>query len=147
MRGAGVVDGYPDNPEANVASFRAGWFRTGDSGMLDADGYLHLRGRIKELVNRGGEKISPQEVEDVLLRHPAVSEAAVDAVPDPKYGEVVGAAVVLREQVGERDLQAHCAELLAAFKVPERVAILDAIPKGPTGRVQRRLLPELIDPT
>jgi oxalate---CoA ligase len=142
VRGPGVVDSYRANPEATAASFRDGWFRTGDSGSLSPDGYLSLAGRIKELINRGGEKISPHEVEDALLGHPDVVEAVAFALPDAKYGETVGAAVVMRSAVGEDDLRAHCGERLAAFKVPVRVHVVDAIPKGPTGKVQRRLLAE-----
>jgi acyl-CoA synthetase (AMP-forming)/AMP-acid ligase II len=144
VRGPGVVDGYRANPEANAASFRDGWFRTGDSGSLDADGYLGLAGRIKELINRGGEKISPHEVEDVLLRHAAVAEAVAFALPDTKYGETVGAVVVLRAEAAEDALRAHCAERLAGFKVPVRIVAMDAIPKGPTGKLQRRRMAELI---
>jgi oxalate---CoA ligase len=142
VRGPGVVDSYRANPEATAASFRDGWFRTGDSGSLSPDGYLSLAGRIKELINRGGEKISPHEVEDALLAHPAVVEAVAFAVPDDKYGEAVGAVVVTRALVAGDELRAHCGERLAAFKVPVRVHVLDAIPKGPTGKVQRRLLAE-----
>jgi acyl-CoA synthetase (AMP-forming)/AMP-acid ligase II len=144
VRGPGLVDGYLNNAEATAESFRDGWFRTGDSGSLDEDGYLRLAGRIKELINRGGEKISPAEVEDVVLAHPAVSEAVAFALPDERYGETVAVAVVLRSPVDEASLRRHCANHLAAFKVPRRVAILDQIPKGPTGKIQRRLLPELI---
>jgi oxalate---CoA ligase len=142
VRGPGVVDAYRANPEATAASFRDGWFRTGDSGVLSADGYLSLSGRLKELINRGGEKISPHEVEDALLGHPDVVEAVAFAVPDAKYGETVGAAVVARGAVGEDALRAHCDGRLAAFKVPVRIHVVDAIPKGPTGKVQRRLLAE-----
>ena len=140
VRGPSVIDGYRNNPAANEASFRNGWFRTGDSGTISADGYLTLEGRIKELINRGGEKISPHEVEEALLSHPAVAEAVVYAVPDEKYGEQVAAAVVLRSDSSPNELAGHCAERLAAFKVPVSIAFLDQIPKGPTGKVQRRLL-------
>jgi acyl-CoA synthetase (AMP-forming)/AMP-acid ligase II len=142
VRGPGVVDTYRANPEATAASFRDGWFRTGDSGQVSPDGYLALAGRIKELINRGGEKISPHEVEDALLGHPEVVEAVAFALPDAKYGETVGAAVVARSAIGEEALRAYCDERLAAFKVPARIHVLDAIPKGPTGKVQRRLLAE-----
>jgi oxalate---CoA ligase len=142
VRGPGVVDAYRANPEATAASFRDGWFRTGDSGVLSADGYLSLSGRLKELINRGGEKISPHEVEDALLGHPDVVEAVAFAVPDAKYGETVGAAVVARSAVAEDALRAHCDGRLAPFKVPVRIHVVDAIPKGPTGKVQRRLLAE-----
>jgi acyl-CoA synthetase (AMP-forming)/AMP-acid ligase II len=144
VRGPGVVDGYRANPEANAASFRDGWFRTGDSGSLDGEGYLALAGRIKELINRGGEKISPHEVEDVLLRHGAVAEAVAFALPDAKYGETVGAVVVLRADAAEEALRTHCAAHLASFKVPVRIVAMDAIPKGPTGKLQRRRMAELI---
>jgi acyl-CoA synthetase (AMP-forming)/AMP-acid ligase II len=144
VRGDSVVDGYLDNPEANATSFRDGWFRTGDLGSLSEDGYLTLEGRIKEMINRGGEKISPLEVEDALLRHPSVAEAVVYAREDPKYGEQVAAAVVAASPVTADELQAHCAASLASFKVPASIALLDAIPKGPTGKVQRRLMPDLV---
>jgi acyl-CoA synthetase (AMP-forming)/AMP-acid ligase II len=144
IRGASVIDGYRDNPEANAASFRDGWFRTGDLGRLSEDGYLTLEGRIKEMINRGGEKISPIEVEEVLLRHPAIAEAAVYGRPDDKYGEQVAAAVVPSDSVTASELQEHCATALAAFKVPASIALLTAIPKGPTGKVQRRLLSDQV---
>ena len=145
IRGASVVEEYRGNPEATAANFRDGWFRTGDRGVLSDDGYLTLAGRIKELINRGGEKISPHEVEEVLLSHPDVAEAAAFAMPDEKYGEQVGAIVVPRNstEVVERGLREHCARALAEFKVPHRFFIRDEIPKGPTGKVQRRHLAEL----
>ncbi len=144
VRGPGVVDGYRSNPEANAASFRDGWFRTGDSGLLDAEGYVHLAGRIKELINRGGEKISPHEVEDALLKHPAVTEAVAFSLPDAKYGETVAAVVVLIGDADEAGLQRHCADLLASFKVPTRIVPMDEIPKGATGKIQRRTMAERI---
>jgi acyl-CoA synthetase (AMP-forming)/AMP-acid ligase II len=137
VRGGNVVDGYENNPEANAAAFVAGWFRTGDQGVLDEDGYLLLTGRIKELINRGGEKISPLEIDDVLLRHPAVAEALAFAVPHKTLGEEVHAAVVLKAEAGERELREHCARALAEFKVPRQVHILDALPRGATGKLQR----------
>jgi acyl-CoA synthetase (AMP-forming)/AMP-acid ligase II len=144
VRGASVVDGYRDNPTANEASFRDGWFRTGDSGTISADGYLTLSGRIKELINRGGEKISPHEVEDALTSHPAVAEAVAYGIPDARYGEQVAAAVVLRADTSAKELARHCATILASFKVPVSIALVPSIPKGPTGKVQRRLLSEQI---
>jgi acyl-CoA synthetase (AMP-forming)/AMP-acid ligase II len=144
VRGPGVVDGYRSNPEANAASFRDGWFRTGDSGSLDPEGYVHLAGRIKELINRGGEKISPHEVEDALLKHPAVTEAVAFSLPDAKYGETVGAVVVLTADADEEELQRHAADLLASFKVPTRIVAMDEIPKGATGKIQRRTMAERI---
>jgi acyl-CoA synthetase (AMP-forming)/AMP-acid ligase II len=145
VRGPSVVDQYLGNPAATAASFRDGWFRTGDVGKLSADGYLTLVGRVKEMINRAGEKISPYEVEDVLLAHPAVAEAAAYPVPDETYGEQVGVVVVLRGEATPRELAAHCAARLAAFKRPARVTILPEIPKGPTGKVQRLTLAALVD--
>jgi len=145
VRGPSVVDSYLDNPAATAASFRDGWFRTGDVGKLSADGYLTLVGLLKELINRAGEKISPYEVEEALLAHPSVAEAAAYPVPDEKYGEQVGVVVVLRGEATPGELAAHCADRLAAFKRPARVAILPEIPKGATGKVQRRTLAALVD--
>lgn len=144
VRGPGVIDGYRDAPEADATSFRDGWFRTGDSGRLSDDGYLTLEGRIKELINRAGEKISPHEVEEALLSHPAVIEAVAYGTPDAKYGESVAAVLVVADDVTDRDLRRHCGERLAAFKVPASIARVDTIPKGPTGKVQRRTMASLI---
>jgi acyl-CoA synthetase (AMP-forming)/AMP-acid ligase II len=132
-----VVDGYENNPEANAKAFTDGWFRTGDQGRIDADGYLSLTGRIKELINRGGEKISPLEIDDVLLRHPAVAEALAFAVPHKTLGEDIHAAVVLKSPATESELRAHCAASLAEFKVPRKIHILTEIPRGATGKLQR----------
>ncbi len=138
VRGPNVTHGYHNNPEANAASFANGWFRTGDRGVQGADGYLTLIGRIKELINRGGEKISPLEVDAVLLAHPAVGEVATFGAPDAKYGEEVHAAVVLRAEATVEQLQVHCRERLAAFKVPKVVYIVQELPRTATGKVQRR---------
>lgn len=137
VRGPNVVSGYENNPEANAAAFVNGWFRTGDQGLHDADGYLVLTGRLKELINRGGEKISPLEIDDVLLRHPAVAEALAFAVPHKTLGEEVHAAVVLKDEVSERELREHCAARLAEFKVPKAFHILPELPRGATGKLQR----------
>jgi acyl-CoA synthetase (AMP-forming)/AMP-acid ligase II len=137
VRGPNVIDGYENNPDANATAFVGGWFRTGDQGMIDADGYLALTGRLKELINRGGEKISPLEIDDVLLRHPAVAEALAFAVPHKTLGEDIHAAVVLKSPVGDRELRDHCAALLADFKVPRTFHILDQLPRGATGKPQR----------
>jgi len=145
VRGPAVVDEYLGNPAATAASFSGGWFRTGDVGTLSDSGYLTLVGRIKELINRAGEKISPHEVEDVLLAHPAVAEAAAYPVPDEKYGEQVGVVVVLAAEATPRELAAFCADRLAAFKRPAKVTILPEIPKGPTGKIQRRTLAALVE--
>jgi acyl-CoA synthetase (AMP-forming)/AMP-acid ligase II len=146
IRGPNVIDGYENNPEANLASFTNGWFRTGDLGTLDGAGYLRLLSRIKELINRGGEKIAPREIDEALESHPAVKEAVSFGVPHPTWGEEVAAAVVLSEAVPEKDLIAHCRGLLADFKVPKRVHIVESIPRTPTGKVQRRFVAEQLSP-
>jgi acyl-CoA synthetase (AMP-forming)/AMP-acid ligase II len=143
VRGPNVMRGYRNHPEANTAAFIDGWFRTGDIGAIDNDGYLALTGRIKDLINRGGEKISPAEVEAVLLEHPAVAEAAVFGVPDAKYGEEVSAAVVLRGAATAQELGAYCRTRLADFKVPKLIHLVSAIPKNAMGKVKRRDLTAL----
>ena len=137
IQGPNVVSGYENNPEANAKSFTNGWFRTGDQGFLDEDGYLTLTGRLKELINRGGEKIGPREIDEVLLSHPAVAEAVCFGVPHSSWGEEVEAAVVLREPVNETDILAFCKERLADFKRPKKIHITDAIPRTATGKIQR----------
>jgi acyl-CoA synthetase (AMP-forming)/AMP-acid ligase II/aryl carrier-like protein len=139
IRGPNVTAGYVNNPAANAAAFTNGWFRTGDQGSIDDDGYLTLTGRLKELINRGGEKIAPVEVDEALLDHPAVAQALTFAMPHPTLGEEVAAAVVLRAgtSASERQLREFAATRLAYFKLPRRIVILDAIPKGPTGKPQR----------
>lgn len=137
VKGANVFDGYENNPEANATAFVNGWFRTGDQGVLNVDGYLSLTGRLKELINRGGEKISPLEVDNVLLRHPAVAEALAFAVPHKTLGEDIHAALVLKSEVSEKELRKHCSLLLAEFKVPRQFHILDELPRGATGKLQR----------
>jgi acyl-CoA synthetase (AMP-forming)/AMP-acid ligase II len=136
VRGPGVMDGYHANEQANAEAYYGEWFRTGDQGRIES-GYLTLTGRIKEIIIRGGENISPLEVEAALLRHTAVSEAVVYAIPDAKYGHVVGAAVIANEEATESDLISHCREQLAAFKVPTVIHLVDSIPRTPTGKVQR----------
>lgn len=142
VKGANVVDGYENNPQANAASFRDGWFRTGDQGMLSADGYLSLVGRLKEMINRGGEKIAPREIDEVLLQHPAVGEAVAFGTPHERWGEEVAAAVVLTADASERELQAFARERLADYKVPKRILVVDAIPRTATGKIQRRNVAE-----
>jgi oxalate---CoA ligase len=139
IRGENVTAGYENNPTANADAFTNGWFRTGDQGVLDDDGYLTITGRIKEIINRGGEKVSPREVDEVLMDHPAVAQAVTFAVPHDKLGEDVAAAVVLREGAAatERELRDFAATRLADFKVPRRIVLLDEIPKGATGKLQR----------
>ena len=139
IRGQNVTAGYENNPKANAEAFCAGWFRTGDQGVLDADGYVRLTGRLKEIINRGGEKISPREIDEVLMDHPAVRQVVTFAIPHGKLGEDVAAAVVLREgaTLTEKTLREFAAERLAPFKVPRRVVFLEEIPKGATGKLQR----------
>ncbi|MCB4822911.1 acyl--CoA ligase [Roseicella aerolata] len=139
IRGPNVTKGYEANPEANAKAFTNGWFRTGDQGMFDEDGYLMLTGRLKELIKRGGEQVSPLEVDGVLSEHPAVAQALTFSIPHPMLGEEVGAAVVLREGMTctERELRDYAAKHLADFKVPRKVVFLPEIPKGATGKLQR----------
>jgi acyl-CoA synthetase (AMP-forming)/AMP-acid ligase II len=138
IRGQNVTRGYHNNPAANEASFTNGWFRTGDYGVLDETGYLTLVGRLKELINRGGEKISPVEVDEALMTHPGVLEAVAFGIPDEKYGEAVAAAVVVRQGTTADELRAHVATRLSSFKVPAVVHLVEAIPRTATGKVQRR---------
>uniref|UniRef100_A0A803PLG6 Uncharacterized protein n=2 Tax=Cannabis sativa TaxID=3483 RepID=A0A803PLG6_CANSA len=144
IRGPNVTKGYKNNPEANKAAFQFGWFHTGDVGYFDEDGYLHLVGRIKELINRGGEKISPIEVDAVLLSHPDISQAVAFGVPDDKYGEEINCAVIPREgsEVDEDVVLRFCKKNLATFKVPKKVFITDSLPKTATGKIQRRIVAE-----
>jgi acyl-CoA synthetase (AMP-forming)/AMP-acid ligase II len=140
IRGENVTRGYENNPKANADGFFGAWFRTGDQGKMDTDGYLTITGRIKEIIIRGGEKISPREVDEVLLDHPAVGQCVTFAMPHDKLGEEVAAAVVLREGAAaadERQLREFAATRLADFKVPRKILILAEIPKGPTGKIQR----------
>jgi acyl-CoA synthetase (AMP-forming)/AMP-acid ligase II len=139
IRGPNVTPGYEANPEANAKAFTNGWFRTGDQGSIDAEGYLQLTGRLKELINRGGEKISPLEVDVVLMDHPAVQQCVTFAMPHDKLGEEVAAAVVLREgqTASERELRDFASQKLADFKVPRKIVLLQEIPKGATGKLQR----------
>ncbi len=139
IRGPNVTSGYQNNSDANASAFVNGWFRTGDQGIIDQDGYLTITGRLKEIINRGGEKISPREVDEVLLDHPAVIQAVTFAMPHDKLGEDVAAALVVsdRSAVTESDIRDFARNRLADFKVPRRVVFLDEIPKGPTGKLQR----------
>ncbi|MGH8501418.1 MAG: acyl--CoA ligase [Gammaproteobacteria bacterium] len=139
IRGPNVMCGYENNPQANALSFANGWFRTGDQGVLDEDGYLRLTGRLKEIINRGGEKISPREIDEVLMDHPAVLQAVAFAVPHTGLGEEVGAAVVLREHQNATatELRKFAAARLADYKVPRKIVVVTEIPKGPTGKLQR----------
>ena len=139
IRGANVTRGYENNPAANADAFTRGWFRTGDQGTMSADGYITITGRLKEIINRGGEKISPREVDEVLMDHPAIQQVVTFAVPHPKLGEDVATAVVLREgaSLSEKEVREFAARRLADFKVPRTVLFLPEIPKGATGKLQR----------
>jgi acyl-CoA synthetase (AMP-forming)/AMP-acid ligase II len=139
IRGANVMAGYENNPQANQAAFSNGWFRTGDEGYFDEDGYLFISGRIKEIINRGGEKVTPREVDEVFLEHPAVAQAVTFAVPHPTLGEDVAVAVVLRnnQSITPQALRQAAFTRLADFKVPSQVLIVSSIPKGATGKIQR----------
>lgn len=143
IRGKNVTKGYMNNPEATASSFtKDGFFRTGDQGKKDKDGYLILTGRIKELINRGGEKISPIELDSVMLSHPKIAEAVSFGVPDEMYGQEVHAAIVLKDGVDkkgiEKELMDYCATKVAKFKVPKHVYVTDVMPKTATGKIQRR---------
>ena len=143
ISGPNVTLGYENNPDANAKNFFDAdgkrWFRTGDQGAFDDDRFLHLTGRLKEIINRGGEKISPLEVDGVLMDHPAIQQVVTFALPHPKLGEDVAAAVVLRDgqNADERSIRDFASERMADFKVPRRVVIMDEIPKGATGKMQR----------
>jgi acyl-CoA synthetase (AMP-forming)/AMP-acid ligase II len=140
IQGANVFRGYENNPEANARAFVKGWFRTGDEGLLDEDCYLHLTGRIKDIIIRAGENIAPHEVDEILLRHPAVAAAVTFGCAHPTLGEEVFAAVVLHEPHGatESALIKHCRELLAEYKCPKKIYLVQSIPTTATGKIRRR---------
>jgi acyl-CoA synthetase (AMP-forming)/AMP-acid ligase II len=144
VKGPNVMKKYLDNDFANKSAFTSsGFFRTGDEGHMDEGGFLTITGRLKEMINKGGEKISPIEIDSALLAHPAVMEAVAFAIPDPKYGEVVGAAVRLRADmmhVSEADLMMFVGTKLASFKVPGGVFIVSELPRTASGKIQRRLI-------
>jgi acyl-CoA synthetase (AMP-forming)/AMP-acid ligase II len=139
IRGPNVTPGYENNPIANQSAFTNGWFRTGDEGYIDQDGYLFITGRIKEMINRGGEKITPREVDEVFLDHPAVGQAVTFAVPHNTLGEDIATAVVLKDdaEATQKQLRNFAFTRLAGHKVPSQVLLVDQIPKGPTGKLQR----------
>ena len=139
IRGDNVTPGYENNPAANESSFTDGWFRTGDQGFFDEDGYLKITGRLKEIINRGGEKVSPLEVDNVLMEHPSIQQVVTFAVADRMLGEDIGAAVVLADgaEMDAGSLRAYAETQLAKFKIPKHIVFLDEIPKGATGKLQR----------
>ncbi len=139
IRGDNVTAGYENNDDANAEAFTEGWFRTGDQGRLDGEGYLSITGRLKEIINRGGEKISPREVDEVLMDHAAVQQVVTFAIPHDLLGEEIGAVIVLREGAAaeETDIKTFARQRLADFKVPRTILFMDEIPKGATGKLQR----------
>ena len=144
VRDRGTMKGYVDDPEANAVAFKDGWFRTGDLGSIDADGFLTLRGRKKDIISRGGEKISPQEIEDVILKNPAVSQACVFGLPHPTLNEIPGAALVLMpgKTIGKSEIVGFLRERLSPSRVPVAWMFLDELPTTATGKTRRN---ELID--
>ena len=139
IRGDNVTPGYENNPAANESSFTDGWFRTGDQGFFDEQGYLKITGRLKEIINRGGEKVSPLEVDNVLMEHPDIQQVVTFAVADRMLGEEIGAAVVLAAgaEMDAAGLRSYAERQLAKFKIPKHIVFLDEIPKGATGKLQR----------
>jgi acyl-CoA synthetase (AMP-forming)/AMP-acid ligase II len=146
IRGPNVTPGYENNPSANASAFHDGWFRTGDEGVLDSRGYLRLTGRLKEIINRAGEKIAPIEVDNILMQHPSVRQVVTFAMPSRTFGEDVAAAVVLHEgaEPDPEILRRFVAARLAPFKVPRKIVFLAEIPKGATGKLQRIGLAQLL---
>ena len=139
IRGLNVTPGYENNDKANAEAFVDGWFRTGDQGTLDQEGYLSITGRLKEIINRGGEKISPREIDEILLDHVSVAQVVVFGAPHKRLGEEVAAMVVLHDghECSERELQLFVAERVAGFKVPKKILFVEELPKGATGKLQR----------
>lgn len=139
IKGDNITMGYENNPKANQQSFTNGWFRTGDQGFIDNDGYISITGRLKEIINRGGEKISPREIDETLMDHPDVQQVVTFSIPHPILGEDVAAAVVLcnASKVTDQELREFISKRLALFKVPKKIIFMEEIPKGPTGKIQR----------
>lgn len=144
IQGPSVIAGYEGDSDADASAFVEGWFRTGDHGKLDTDGYLHLIGRIKDLINRGGEKISPVEIGALLRAHPAIDDAIAFGIPHPTWGEEVAAAVVLNGSATEADLSAYCRAHLAEFKCPKKFHFVSTIPRTATGKIKRKAVMEAI---
>ena len=138
IKGENVTLGYHNNPSANAEAFTNGWFRTGDQGEISNSGILTLTGRLKELINRGGEKISPLEVDATLIKHPNIVEAVCFGASDIKYGEVVHAAIVTSESISASEIQSFCSDHIADFKIPSKIYIVDQLPRTATGKIQRR---------
>ena len=142
IKGSNVTSGYENNPEANESSFSNGWFRTGDQGFFDQDGYLKISGRLKEIINKGGEKISPLEIDNVLMDHPSIEQAVCFGYEDKMLGEDIATAIIVKEGMNctEEDLKDYANEKLAKFKVPKKIFFVNEIPKGATGKLQRNTL-------
>ena len=142
IKGTNVTSGYENNPEANKSSFSNGWFRTGDQGYFDKEGYLKISGRLKEIINKGGEKISPLEVDNVLMDHPAIEVAVCFGYSDKMLGEDIATAIIIKENqiCNEDDVKNYAKEKLAKFKVPKKIFFVEEIPKGATGKLQRNTL-------
>jgi acyl-CoA synthetase (AMP-forming)/AMP-acid ligase II len=142
IKGNNVTLGYDNNPEANKKSFSNGWFRTGDQGYFDQDGYLKISGRLKEIINKGGEKISPLEVDNILMDHPLIEQAVCFGYEDKMLGEEIAAAIIVKEgqNCSEMDVKNYAEEKLAKFKIPKKIFFVNEIPKGATGKLQRNVL-------
>ena len=142
IRGENVTTGYENNPDANKNSFSNGWFRTGDQGYFDKDGYLKISGRLKEIINKGGEKISPLEVDNILMDHPNIEQAVCFGYEDKMLGEDIATAIIIKEgmQCTEDDIKIYANEKLAKFKIPKKIFFVNEIPKGATGKLQRNTL-------
>ena len=142
IKGDNVTLGYDNNPEANKNSFTNGWFRTGDQGYFDQNGYLKISGRLKEIINKGGEKISPLEVDNVLMDHPLIEQAVCFGYEDKMLGEDIAAAIIVKEgkNCSETDVKTYAQEKLAKFKIPKKIFFVNEIPKGATGKLQRNVL-------
>ena len=139
IKGENVTEGYINNPEANSESYIDGWFLTGDEGVFDNDGFLKITGRLKEIINRGGEKISPKEIDEILMEHKSIQQAVAFSVPHEKLGEDLYAAVIIKEneKINENNLKEYCEQRLTQFKIPRKILIVKEIPKGATGKLQR----------
>ena len=146
VRGKNVMKEYYKNPDETKKSFYNDWLLTGDLGLMDEDGFIFVRGRIKELIIKGGENISPREIDDVLYQHPNILEAAAFSVADNHYGETIKAAVVLKDKntTEEKEIIEHCISIIGKFKSPDNIYFLDELPKGSSGKIQRLKIKELI---
>ena len=142
IKGENVTLGYDNNEEANKTSFTNGWFRTGDQGYFDKEGYLKISGRLKEIINKGGEKISPLEVDNVLMDHPFIDQAVCFGYDDKMLGENIASAIIIKsgETCSENDVLEYAQEKLAKFKIPKKIFFVEEIPKGATGKLQRNVL-------